>query len=213
MSRFSSYSAMKPSAITPAAQFLSTTWHALRVNHDLPPRRYFTPRLMAAYLPDIFILHHRGKSGIQFRLAGTRLCARHGQELRHKLFSDLWPTNHQVNTEEMLHSIANHNIALCAHLSGISHMQRQNDFELIILPVQHYEEIQWIGAVIAHHDSYWLEADPINHYQIIRSFPITQDNLQVTTAQFNAAHAFKKINNRKTSIKRPAFRIIQGGKP
>ncbi len=198
--------------MTAAAQFLSTTWHALRENHEIPLRRHFTPRLMAEYLPDIFILHHRSKGGIQFRLAGTRLCARHGQELRNQLFSSLWPKNHQVETEEMLQSVAGSNTPLCAQLSGISQMQRQNGFELVLMPVLHQDETQWIGAIAAHKEPYWLEADPIHHYQVQESFAITQDNLQAAKVQVNAAFAAKHPSAAKSASKRPAFRVILGGK-
>lgn len=201
-----------PHALTPAAQFLSTTWHALRETHAMPLRRHFTPRLMAEYLSDIFILHHNSKSGIRFRLAGTRLCARHGQELRNQLFSSLWPENDQVLTEEMLHCVASTNTPLCAQLNATSRMQRQNNFELVILPVQHQDDIQWIGAIAAHSEPYWLEADPIINYQMLQSFPITHDNLQAAKVQVNAAYPLETPDRRPSSPKRRAFRIIQGGK-
>lgn len=199
-------------ALTPAAQFLSTTWHALRENHDVPLRRHFTPRLMAEYLPDIFILQQKAKGGLQFRLAGTRLCARHGQELRHQLFTALWPDNYQVETEEMLQIAASDNTPLCIQLSGISRMRRQNNFELVVMPVQHQDDIQWIGAIAAHNEPYWLEVDPIHHYQTLQSFPISQHNLQAAKAQVNAAYMARTLEKRKTATKRNAFRIIQGGK-
>lgn len=201
-----------PHALTPAVQFLSTTWHALRENHDIPLRRHFTPRLMADYLPDVFILHHKAKRGVQFRLAGTRLCARHGQELGNQLFSSLWREHDQVVTEEMLHNVSANNVPLCAQLTGISRTNRQNQFELLILPVQHQDEMQWIGAIAAHESPFWLEADPIEFYQINHSFAITQDNLQAAKAQVNAAYSYKNTVTQKAALKRPQFRIIQGGK-
>lgn len=205
MSRSSSHTAK-----TPVAQFLSTTWHALRENDEIPLRRHFTPRLMADYLPDIFVLHHKSAKGIQFRLAGTRLCARHGQELRHQSFSSLWPENHQVEMEEMLHSVADNNKPLCAQLSGISYMQRVNEFELILIPILHQDETQWLGAIATQQEPYWLIADPIHYYHLKKSFLITHDNLQATKMQVNAA---KYASISKSPRKKPAFRIIQGGKP
>ena len=65
-------------------------FNTLRAGRPAPLRTEIDPAALKSVLPDLFIME-KGRDGIiRFRLAGTRLCAMLGQEMRDRTFSDIW---------------------------------------------------------------------------------------------------------------------------
>ena len=65
-------------------------FNGLRGNRPAPLRVEIDPAALKPVLPDIFIME-KGRDGIvRFRLAGTRVCAILGRELRESGFADIW---------------------------------------------------------------------------------------------------------------------------
>ena len=65
-------------------------WNKLRNGRRAPTRNEIAPAEIKAYLADTFILGRERHRGAVFRLAGTRLCATYGRELKGFSFQSLW---------------------------------------------------------------------------------------------------------------------------
>ncbi|HVK92022.1 MAG TPA: PAS domain-containing protein [Mycoplana sp.] len=75
---------------TTTTRAIHAYWSRVRRGRDIPDRRDIEPADLRQHLPDLFILEQVAGSGPVFRLAGTRLCALFGRELRGKVFEGLF---------------------------------------------------------------------------------------------------------------------------
>lgn len=71
-------------------QALHAYWNALRAERVAPFRSELDPRAIAPLLANTFILETAPHAAPRFRLAGTRLCAQFGMELRGMSALSLW---------------------------------------------------------------------------------------------------------------------------
>ena len=65
-------------------------WDRLRSGRPAPQRAEIEPSDIKTLLADTFILERDTRGEAIFRLAGTRLCAMYGRELKGFLFPSLW---------------------------------------------------------------------------------------------------------------------------
>ena len=65
-------------------------WNRLRDGRRAPRRTEIEPADIKMLLGDTFILETDSRGEAVFRLAGTRLCAIYGQELKGCAFASLW---------------------------------------------------------------------------------------------------------------------------
>lgn len=65
-------------------------FNALRAERSAPMRSEIDPAALKSVLPDIFILEKKRDGVVRFRLAGTRICAILGRELRERAFTEIW---------------------------------------------------------------------------------------------------------------------------
>lgn len=78
-----------------AAKAIFSYWQSIAPDSGAPARSTIEPRALKSHLPDIFMLERLDRAVFAFRLAGTRLCARYGRELRDHDFVRLWPSTQQ----------------------------------------------------------------------------------------------------------------------
>ena len=76
-----------------AATAILSYWHSI-VPEDggAPAHASVAPRALKSHLPDLFIIERMDRAVFSFKLAGTRMCARYGRELRDHDFIRLWPS-------------------------------------------------------------------------------------------------------------------------
>ena len=74
-----------------AARTILSYWQAIAPDEGAPAQASVAPRALKRFLPDIFLLERLDRAVFAFRMAGTRLCARYGRELRDHDFVRLWP--------------------------------------------------------------------------------------------------------------------------
>src|SRR6266478_3214259 len=65
-------------------------WAARRGTKSAPERGEIEPSAIRRALGDVFILEFDRQDGHPFRLAGTRVCALFGRELKNEQFLNLW---------------------------------------------------------------------------------------------------------------------------
>jgi hypothetical protein len=137
-------------------------WNRLRRGRPAPRRTEIEPADIKALLADTFILERDTRSEAVFRLAGTRLCAVYGRELKGFSFPSLWQDKDRRLVGRLVHGVFEASNVVAITFDGISGNQRSNPFEMIILPLEGGSDNQRsLGAVSAVEKPFWLGADPI----------------------------------------------------
>ncbi len=142
-------------------------WNKLRNGRRAPTRNEIAPAEIKAYLADTFILGRERHRGAVFRLAGTRLCATYGRELKGFSFQSLWRREDQrIVTSVADAAFTLKSVALLA-VTGVSRSCRESDFELLLLPLEGgLESPRCMGALSAYRIPFWLGADPITETRV-----------------------------------------------
>src|SRR5580765_286712 len=80
-------------------------WNRLRAGRPAPKRTEVEPADIKTLLADTFILEKDGRGEAVFRLAGTRLCATYGRELKGFSFPSLWREKDQRLVSRLVHGV------------------------------------------------------------------------------------------------------------
>ncbi len=137
-------------------------WDRLRKGRPAPLRTEIEPADIRQLLADTFILERDLRSEAIFRLAGTRLCATYGRELRGYAFALVWATRDQQMMARLAHNIFENNSIVVVTFRGTSQSGRTCGFEMILLPLASSEGgRRLIGAVQPLEKPFWLGADAI----------------------------------------------------
>src|SRR5690606_8611699 len=88
-------------------------WNRLRGGRTAPRRIEIEPADIKTLLADTFILERDARGRTVFRLAGTRLCATYGKELKGHSFPSLWAGKDQDMAGRLVrHALEDGNVAL-----------------------------------------------------------------------------------------------------
>jgi hypothetical protein len=137
-------------------------WDRLRDMRPAPKRTDIEPADIKTLLADTFILEKDGRGEAVFRLAGTRLCAVFGRELKGFALASLWAFKDQRLIARLAHSAFHQKSVVVIVFEGRSQNGRVNPFELLLLPLDGGEEApRTLGVASAVERPYWLGADPI----------------------------------------------------
>lgn len=137
-------------------------WNRLRDKRAAPRRTEIEPADIKSLLADTFILEKDSRGEAVFRLAGTRLCATFGRELKGFSLSSLWLPKDQQMVARLAHSAFLAKSVVVITFDGLSRGRRINGFELLLLPLDGGQENpRSLGAVTALEKPFWLGADPI----------------------------------------------------
>ncbi len=137
-------------------------WNRLRNNRVAPRRTEIEPSDIKTLLADTFILEKDARGEAVFRLAGTRLCAIYGRELKGFSFPSLWKSKDQRLIAKLVWSVFNSKSVVVVSFLGASQNDRINPFELLLLPLDGgSENPRCMGIVSAGEKPFWLGADPI----------------------------------------------------
>jgi hypothetical protein len=137
-------------------------WNRLRAGRPAPKRTEIEPADIKSLLADTFILEKDVRGEAVFRLAGTRLCATYGRELKGFAFASLWKEKDQRLVHRLAFSAFNAKSVVVIAYRGMSQNSRFNEFELVMLPLDGgLENPRCLGAVASVEKPFWLGADPI----------------------------------------------------
>ena len=143
-------------------------WNRLRDGRPAPKRTEIEPADIKTLLADTFILERDTRSEAVFRLAGSRLCAAHGRELKGFSFPSLWQDRDRKLVGRLVQGVFETSNVVVIAFEGISNSQRSNPFEMIILPLEGgADNPRCLGAVSAVQKPFWLGADPIVEARIV----------------------------------------------
>jgi hypothetical protein len=137
-------------------------WNRLRAGRVAPKRTEIEPADIKTLLADTFILEKDARGEAVFRLAGTRLCAGYGRELKGFAFASLWKEKDQRMVHRLAYGAFNAKSVVVICYRGTSQSGRTVEFELLMLPLDGgLENPRCLGAAIAVERPFWLGADPL----------------------------------------------------
>lgn len=146
-------------------------WDRLRGSRAAPRRSEIEPGAIKTLLPDTFILERDARGAAVFRLAGTRLCATYGKELKGHSFPSLWHDADQESVGRLARYALDDKAVALVTFEGLSREGRINRFEMIVLPLDGGRESpRALGAVQPFMKPFWLGADAIveNRIEAVR---------------------------------------------
>ena len=112
-------------------------WNERRSGRALPERGDIEPAAIRAALGDTFILGTESGDDLRFRVAGTRICALLGRELKNEAFITLWATAHQAPMRGLLVAVGEEEIGVVAGARAHTPEGLDCDLELLLLPLRH----------------------------------------------------------------------------
>ncbi len=188
---------------------LFTYWDKLRAGRPAPDRTDVDPRDIAPILGDTFILEGDGDGSLPYRLAGSRICALFGREMKGAGFLDLFRDDDRPTAIRGLRDALGANAGLFMALTGTSTAGRTMALEMTVLPLSHRGRIgaRMLGCLIARETPYWVGRDPV-HVIAVDSVRLLWPNW--SGADVVAAETTLQPGSRPFGG-RPALRLIQGG--
>ncbi|MEW9807975.1 PAS domain-containing protein [Mesorhizobium sp. ZMM04-5] len=152
-------------------------WNDLRGKRPAPKRTEVEPAHIKTLLSDTFILERDMSGKAIFRLAGTRVCANFGRELKSHSFASLWRDSDQRLVGRLVQGVFDADNVVEVTFEGLSRNGRTNPFEMIVLPLDGgVDNPRCLGAVSAVEKPFWLGADPIVASAIASFRVIDPDN-------------------------------------
>ncbi|HET9904581.1 MAG TPA: PAS domain-containing protein [Xanthobacteraceae bacterium] len=132
-----------------SSRILFEHWHERRGSRALPERSAIDPGAIRAGLGDIFILAFNRREGHPFRLAGTRVSALAGGDLKDRSFVSLWEPAQQAEIVRVADLIADESIGIVAGVAARAEEDLVLDLELLLLPLRHWgrTHVRLIGAL------------------------------------------------------------------
>ncbi|MCG8270089.1 PAS domain-containing protein [Aquamicrobium sp. NLF2-7] len=138
-------------------------WNRLRGDRSAPQRTEIEPADIKKLLADTFILEKDTRGEAVFRLAGTRLCAAYGRELKGFSFPSLWRPKDQRLVARLLDNVFDRHAVILIRYEAISQAGRALPFELLALPLESgIGSSRCLGVAAPAHKPFWLGADPIS---------------------------------------------------
>jgi hypothetical protein len=136
-------------------------WDAQRGGERAPDRSAIEPGAVRELLGDIFVLSYDGKSGYPFRVAGTRVCALLGRDLKDKSFSALFAPDSRHEIEEIVTVVAEELLGAVAGITATTEDGKPAHLELLLLPfnTRSHTPISLTGLLAPFGDAYGVLSD------------------------------------------------------
>lgn len=116
----------------PASREFFTYWDGQRGDARAPDRSDFEPNAMRERLGDIFVL--ACEDGHPFRVAGTRVCALFGRDMKDRSFPALFAEESRHEIEEIIGVATDEMLPAIAGLTATSLRGTTTQLELLLLP-------------------------------------------------------------------------------
>jgi len=146
-----------------ASRELYAYWEEKRGSRPAPERAEIDPGAIRGTLSDTFILALDRDAGHPLRLAGTRVCALFGREIKGESFLDLWDAPSRSVVEGLLSILTEECTGTVAGVSAKNENGEAIDLELLLLPlgVRRPSFARTIGVLAPLEIPQWLGASPI----------------------------------------------------
>jgi hypothetical protein len=138
-------------------------WNKKRGTRLAPARADIDPTEIRHALSDTFMLAADFVDFLRFRLAGTRVCALFGREIKGEAFTDLWSDASRQSIDDLLAIVNKEATGAVAGLTARTEDGAEADLELLLLPLAHvgHARIRAIGVLAPAVTPYWIGAKPV----------------------------------------------------
>ena len=118
----------------PSSREFFAYWDGKRADARAPDRSEIEPGAVRELLGDIFVLSYDASAGYPFRVAGTRICALFGHDVKDKSFSALFAKESQGEIEEIIAAVTEETLPAIAGITATSQNGALAHLELLLLP-------------------------------------------------------------------------------
>jgi len=118
----------------PASREFFAYWDGKRGDARAPDRSDIEPAALRELLGDIFVLSCEQEAGYPFRVAGTRVCALFGRDVKDQRFLDLFAAASRPEIEEITAVVTEETLPAIAGLTAASPQGGTSHLELLLLP-------------------------------------------------------------------------------
>jgi hypothetical protein len=118
----------------PSSREFFAYWDAKRGDARAPDRSEIEPGAVRELLGDIFVLSYDTAAGYPFRVAGTRVCALLGCDLKEQSFSAQFAPDSRREIEDIIGVVSEEMLAAVAGVTAISEDGSLAHLELLLLP-------------------------------------------------------------------------------
>ena len=118
----------------PSNREFYTYWNDKRGAARAPDRSEIEPGALRGLLGDIFVLSYDATGGYPFRVAGTRVCALLGRDLKDRGFSTLFAPDSRREIEDIITVVAEETLAAVAGITATAQDGSPAHLELLLLP-------------------------------------------------------------------------------
>jgi hypothetical protein len=120
----------------PSSRAFYAYWNSQRGAARAPERSEIEPHALREHLGDIFVLAYDAPSGYPFRVAGTRVCALFGRDMKNSSFPALFGRESRGEIEEIISAVAEETLPAIAGLTAATPDGGRAHLELLLLPFQ-----------------------------------------------------------------------------
>jgi hypothetical protein len=138
-------------------------WNMRRGTRSAPERGEIEPGAIRRVLADSFMLNFDPRTGHPFRIAGTRVCAAFGRELKGVAFTEIWAGASHDPIRDVLATVASEQVGVVAGASGRSCEGARLELEFLVLPLAHRggASTRILGALVPTEIPFWLGAETL----------------------------------------------------
>lgn len=146
-----------------ASRELYQYWNRVRGVEPAPQRSVIEPSDLRRILPDTFILEVSEPARYLVRLAGTRVCAIFGRELKGTDLLDLWQGEDRSAMATLAAAVSQDGAAAVVTVEGLTMREASVACELLLLPLRHggpaFDRV--LGSFAALGRPSWLGSEPV----------------------------------------------------
>ncbi|HKS84912.1 MAG TPA: PAS domain-containing protein [Pseudolabrys sp.] len=181
-------------------------WDRQRAGRLAPKRSDIDPGDIRQVLGDTFMLSADFSEDIRFRLAGTRVCALFGRELKGESFEALWSDASGVQLAGVTTAAIHETTGTVAGVIGRTAAYDEVELEMLLLPIASDGQTRTrvLGGLAAQVAPYWLNAQPLAELEL-RSMRYI--GIGKSTVTRGAGFGLQKRGGRVL----PRFRVYPGG--
>jgi hypothetical protein len=148
---------------TASARRLFAYWNERRGSRLAPERGDIEPGAIRGILGDSFIITFDAAADHPFRLAGTRICALFGHELKGEPFVQRWDDASRKLVGDLVAIVADEAVAVVGGVTARTAEGSGADLELLLLPLYHRGKthVRLLGVLAPLAVPYWLGAERV----------------------------------------------------
>jgi hypothetical protein len=144
-------------------------WNRVRGGDRAPQRSAIEPAEIRGILADTFIAEVGNRESYPIRLAGTRVCALYGKEIKGINFLDFWTAEDRSALATLAAAVCEDGAAAVVTTIVLSARSEETTCELLLLPLHHGDKSfnRILGSFASLEQPGWLGADPVVSQQLV----------------------------------------------